>query len=129
MNRWDNPTVIKFLTLINQDTLWEVTIGPYKKAFWHTEDQTPFPDENDILDAALARFTGLERVTLRGGLDFMDQVRSCIIQEYYAEQTLPILLPTMRGADKLCIRWTHPFNDEDDDLVYPVDGPRPYRLR
>ena len=102
-------------------------IGKYEEGYWITGINSGRDDSTDTLDTELRRFTALRHVTLRGEGEFIHDVYRAIREEYYTRAGRDVLLLAMREEDKLQI--TKTCGRSNDELIYPVDGFRPYRLQ
>ena len=104
-----------------------VMIGKYEEGYWITGINSGRDDSTDTLDTELRRFTALRHVVLRGEGEFIHDACRAIIEEYYTRAGRDVLLLAMREEDKLQITKTRGWSN--DELMYPVDGFRPYRLQ
>ena len=107
--------------------LQTVTIGKYTEGYWITGITSGRDDPKDTLDMELRGFTALRHVVLRGEGEFIHDVCRAIKEEYYTRAGRDVLLLATREEDKLRIMKTRGWSN--DELIYPVDGFRPYRLR
>ena len=107
--------------------LQTVTIGKYEEGYWITGINSGRDDPKDTLNTELRRFTALRHVVLRGEGEFIHDVCRAIREEYHTRAGRDVLLLAMREEDKLQITKTRGWSN--DELMYPVDGFRPYRLQ